>query len=106
MKCRDGQYIEMGWDSEVGFELVRGWVGEAATRQAVEAFAGNDSTRTWAFRECYAANLQTDSSRSNGYACEIRIFDEPGRGRFKVSALIPLPDPAPGRNALDAAGGT
>ena len=99
-----GQYIEMGWDSEVGFEIVRGWVGEEQTRRVVEANAGNDGTRQWTFRECYAANLQTDSSRSNGYACEIRIFDEPGAGRYKVSALIPFPDPAPERNTLDAAG--
>ena len=89
MKPREGQYIEIEWEWNVQWELVRGWPGEAATRKAVEAFAGNDSTRTWTFRECYAANLQTDSSRSSGWKSEIRIFDEPGRGRYKVSALIP-----------------
>jgi len=89
MKCRDGQYIEMGWDSEVEFELVRGWVGEEQTRRVVEANAGNDGTRKWTFRECYAANLQTNMSRCDGWASEVRIYGEPGRGRYKVSALIP-----------------
>jgi hypothetical protein len=86
----DGQYIEMEWsDGESRFELVRGWPGEAATRKAVEAFAGNDWSREWTFRECYAANLQTALSRAEGYDFEIRLSYQPGPGRYKVSALVP-----------------
>ena len=89
MKARDGEYIELDWANEVLFEIVRGWPGEAATRKAVEAYAGNDVSRTWSFKECYAASLQTNMSRCNGWHSEIRIYDEPGRGRYKVSVLIP-----------------
>ena len=86
----DGSYIEMEWsDGESQFDIVRGWPGEAATRKAIEDFAGNDWSRGWSFRECYAANLQTALSHAEDYDYEIRLYDKPGPGRYKVSALVP-----------------
>ena len=90
MKTVDGDYIEIEWaDGRCLFEIVRGWPGEAATRAAIESFAGNDWSREWTFRECYAANLQSALSRAEGYAYEIRLHDAPGPGRYKVSVLEP-----------------
>ncbi len=89
MKTKDGEYIEMLWEDGLSeFEIVKGWPGEEATRKAIED-AGCNTAREWAFRECYAANLQTATSREQDYACEIRLFKEPGRGRYKVSVLEP-----------------
>ena len=86
---KDGEYIELQWDDDPQFEAVRGWVGEDATRKAIEAFAHNDWSRKWTFRECYAANLQTHETRCSDIAYEVRLFGEPGRGRYKVSVLEP-----------------
>ena len=87
---RDGEYIELQWEDRVLFEAVRGWVGEEATRRAVEAFACNEGTRPWTFRECYAANLQTNEGRCNGYHYTVQLYSTPARGRYKVSVLEPL----------------
>jgi len=89
MKTKDGEYVELDWVYEPEFELVRGWPGEAATRKAVESFACNDFSREWTFKECYAASLQTNMSRCQGWQSEIRLYNEPGRGRYKVSVLLP-----------------
>jgi len=112
MKYKDGEYMEMLWeDGLCEFEIVKGWPGEEATRQAIED-AGCNTAREWAFRECYAANLQTAMSRAEDYACEIRLFKEPGRGRYKVSVLEPNTavsgaSPAAGARTLDGlVGGT
>ena len=86
---KDGEYIELYWEDDPQFDIVRGWVGEAATRKAVETFAHNDWSREWTFRECYAANLQTRECRCSDVAYEVRLFDKPGRGRYKVSVLEP-----------------
>ena len=87
---KDGQYIELQWEGRVLFEAVRGWVGEEATRRAIEAFACNEGTRSWAFRECYAANLQSHDGRCNGYHYTVQLYATPARGRYKVSVLEPL----------------
>ena len=87
---KDGEYIELQWEDRVLFEAVRGWVGDEATRRAVEAFACNEGTRLWTFRECYAANLQTNEGRCNGYHFTVQLYATPARGRYKVSVLEPL----------------
>ena len=87
MSQRVGQYIEIDWYGDTPCEIVMGWPGEAATRAAVERFAGNDWSRSWAFRECYAANLQTALCRAEGWQYDLRLYDSPGRGRYKVSVL-------------------
>ncbi len=90
---KNGEYIELCWGDRIAFEAVRGWVGEEATRRAVEAFACNEGTRSWAFSECYAANLQTARCREDGLQCEVQLYANPGRGRYKVSVLEPLNNP-------------
>jgi len=82
-------YVELWWGGKPAFELVIGWPGEAETRKSVEAFACNDFSRNYSFRECYAANLQTHQSRCDGLKYEVHLFNAPGRGRYKVSVLEP-----------------
>jgi hypothetical protein len=85
-KC--GEYMNLYWDGDPAEEeMVRGWPGEKATREAVESFYCNDSTRSWSFRQCWAMNVQTDRSRSMDIAYEVRLYNQPGRGRYKVSVL-------------------
>lgn len=100
MKTLDGEYVSLCWFDKVLFEMVRGWPGEKSTRKIIEAEACNDWSRSWKFKECYAASLQTNLSRCEGWASEIRLFDEPGRGRYKVSVLIPPNTQAHGRTPL------
>lgn len=88
MKYRDGEYIEMEWEFDELWQAVKGWPGESAVREELER-QGSNVAREWAFKECWAAFLQTHNSRSNGWSSEMMLFDSPGRGRFKVSVLMP-----------------
>ena len=98
-RYKDGEYMELDWEGNSEEELVRGWPGEEATRKAIEAFACNDATRSWPFRQCWAMNVQTDACRSMGTAYEVRLYYHPGRGRYKVSVLSRLAEARKGATA-------
>lgn len=90
-KEKDGDYIEMIWEYTPEFYLVRGWVPEPEARKSMRDFEGDRADEGLVCCQIYAARLQTGLSRSEGWCHEIRIYTEPNRGRFKVTAFL---DPA------------
>ena len=90
-KEKDGKFIYLDWEYEPGFYAVRGWVPEDDARAEIQRECGNQfgsPVEGWTMIHIYAAHLQTAMAKSEGWSSEVRIYNTPGPGRFKVSAFV------------------
>lgn len=82
MSERDGEYIDLYWDDYPDEYVVRGHVTDEVFAAAVRAHEEDGFGKP---RHAWALWAQTGNSRAEGLAAELRVYDAPGRGRFRVT---------------------
>lgn len=88
MKNRDGEYIELWWEEEPEWEIVHGHVTDAAALESIRKWCPREDGSGRVFVHLWAANLQTGYAKANGLTSQTFLYDKPGRGRYKVTALL------------------
>jgi hypothetical protein len=88
MGNRDGEYIELWWEHEPDWEAVQGHVTDAEALQSIRKWCPREDGAGKVFVHLWAANLQTGLSRAMGLTSATYLYDQPGRGRYKVTALL------------------
>ena len=90
------EFIELWWDGDPDFFMVRGHVEKEAALEAVANYEGRRCIEALTCTHGYAMNQQTHYARQMGLNFTIGLYETPGRGRYKVTILhLPAYKPFP-----------
>lgn len=81
---RLGEVIELEWPCEPDAIFVRGWVPAEEALAALVLVYGDMDLTAADLKYCWGRWAQTAASRAEGWNAELRVYDEPGPGRFKI----------------------
>lgn len=85
----DGEIIDLCWEWECPAYYVRGHITPEAVLVALRAEYGEGVDQGLGTpRPRYGRWAQTGTSRQEGWSAELRIYDAPGRGRFKLMEAV------------------
>lgn len=84
---KEGEYIVLCDDDMSDVDYAKGHLDAAAFAEGYRKESGVEVVPDFPVRHRYAAWLQTAQARAMGWAAEIRTYDEPAPGRFKVTEV-------------------